>query len=260
MTLRRVKLGNKVTFERMATACGIQKTYLSRVLNSADAHLSADQLYQACLYLGLTRQERRYAGLLLEYERSTCTQRREELGAELEELRRKSQRSESYMAPKVAGVNTVDLATYFLDPDAILVHVFLTSSKYRTDLALIQRRLSLSDTRFSAIMAQLRAKQLIEIDERGNVRVLQDELHLPVDTDIYPAYRTLQRLRTIDRLRTLDEQQAYSFSAVFTADEAICDRIKGVLLEALREIEKLATNAPATEVYQVNLDLFDWSR
>jgi transcriptional regulator with XRE-family HTH domain len=259
LELRKSALGNRVTFERMAKACGVQKTYFSRVLNTDAAHLSQDQLYQACLYLGLTKDERRFVSLLLEHERATVSRRKEDLAAEIDAIRKRRSRSESYLRETPTASLPSAAAAYFLDPEAILVHVFMTTETFAGNVREIQRRLHLSDHRLSEILAQLQQHGLIGLDDAGGYRVLVDRLHLPADAEIYPAYRVMQRLKTVERLRQLDGDHAYSFSAVFTADEATRHLVKGKLLKLLGEIEPAASSAPAQEVFQLNLDLFDWS-
>lgn len=259
LALRRATLGNRVTFERMARACGVQKTYLSRVLNTDKAHLNQDQLYQAAAYLGLTKDERHFASLLLEHERATVSRRRDDLAAEIDAIRKKRSRTESYLKATPTAAGAVGAPGYFLDPEAILVHVFLTTETYAGNVREIQRRLNLTDQRLSAILAQLQQHGLIGLDGEGNYRVLVDRLHLPSDAEIYPAYRVMQRLKTVERLRQLDSDHAYSFSAVFTADEATRQKIKAMLLSLLGEVEPVASGAKPKDVFQLNLDLFDWS-
>lgn len=243
----------------MAKACGIQKTYLSRALNSDRTHLSQDQLYQACLYLGLPKEERRFAALLLDHERASVGRRREDLAAEIELVRAKKRRTESYLKDMATASGPSGSAAYFLDPEAILVHVFLTTETYAGNVEAIQMRLNLSDARLREILATLQQRGLVGIDEHGAYHVLVDRLHLSSDAEIYPAYRVMQRLKTLERLRQLDGDHAYSFSAVFTADDATRRKIKQMLLALLAEVEPVASNAPAKDVFQLNLDLFDWS-
>src|SRR5690349_11834242 len=70
---------SRYTYDRMARACGIQKTYLSRVLNSDGSHLSDDQLYLACRFLGVGIEEREFLLLLRDCERSSVPERKAEL-------------------------------------------------------------------------------------------------------------------------------------------------------------------------------------
>ena len=46
-------LGADYSFQKMAMDCGIQKTYLSKVINNDNAHFNADQLFKICLFLGI---------------------------------------------------------------------------------------------------------------------------------------------------------------------------------------------------------------
>src|SRR5438067_732825 len=84
---------SRYTYERMARACGIQKTYLSRVLNSDASHLSDDQLYLACRFLGVGLVERDFLLLLRDWERSSVPERKAELAARIASQREKHQRS-----------------------------------------------------------------------------------------------------------------------------------------------------------------------
>lgn len=56
---KKSSLGRAFTYESMAKACRIQKTYLSRVLNR-DGDLSRDQLYRACEFLGFSAAEKEF--------------------------------------------------------------------------------------------------------------------------------------------------------------------------------------------------------
>ena len=48
------------SFQNLAKRCGVQKTYLSRVLSGGKAELSSDQLFLALDYLGFPEPEREY--------------------------------------------------------------------------------------------------------------------------------------------------------------------------------------------------------
>ena len=107
--------GSKLTFQKMAEFCGVQKTYLSKVINH-DAHLSTDQLYLALMYLGLEEDAREYSFLLYELERTQVNERRELFRKKIREIRNEKLKTEAHIDLKADVVSDEKLAPYFLDP------------------------------------------------------------------------------------------------------------------------------------------------
>ena len=249
---------SRFTYDRMAKACGIQKTYLSRVLNSDASHLSVDQLYLACRFLGIAGDERSFLLVLLDYERTQVAERKLDLRTKLQDLRDRHQQSEAYLrAKKVPDASK--LAAFYLDPDAMLLHMFLAVPRFRDDLRLLRETLGLPDDRFASILASLEAMQLVEL-KGTKYRLCREHSHLPTHSEFYPAFRSLQRLKALERIGKLSSERSYNFSVVFAATEETRQSIKTKFLALLQDIEQEVTAALSEEVYQMSFDLFDWSR
>ncbi len=256
---KRKSLGARFTYEKMAKACGIQKTYLSRVLNG-DAHLSDDQLYHAAQFLGFGKEERRFLGLLLDFQKSTSEARRAELKEEIDEIKARKVRSEAYLtSAKVEAGAGADLASYFLDPAVLLTHMFLAIPRFRANPQLIREQLRLTGETFARVLTKLEELGMVSLTKDG-YQLVRESLHLPSDSPLYPAYRMLQRMKSVERMQSLDQQQSYNFSVLFTADEKARNTIRTRFLELLKDVEGVAGEAADQEVYQMNFDLFDWSR
>jgi uncharacterized protein (TIGR02147 family) len=254
---KREAIGPRFTYEKMAAACGIQKTYLSRVVNSEDAHLSEDQLYHACVFLGFAKDERKYIAMLRDHQKSTALKRKEELLHDIESIRRKHQRSEAFLtASSLDG--EADLASYFLDPVAIIVHVALAIERYRKDLGALQRDLNISKDKIDDVIVKLEKLRLIAVED-GRFKLIKDSIHLPQSSPIYPAFRTLQRVKSLERIQALDEGRSYNFSVVFSASDKARNEIKSLFLKLLQDIEAIVGKSKDEEVYQMNFDLFDWT-
>src|SRR5262249_25955486 len=148
------KVSSRFTYERMAKSCGVQKTYLSRVLNGGKGQLSADQLYQSCAFLGVTADERSYLFLLRELEQCNVPVRRTELQKTIADIKAKHRRSESHLeAERVTAAS--DLADYYLDPNVMLIHIFLSVARFRADVRKIRQQLDLSEDVFAAAVSKL---------------------------------------------------------------------------------------------------------
>lgn len=251
------RVSGRFTYDRMAKACGIQKTYLSRVLNSEDSHLSEDQLYLAATYLGLTKQERKYLQLMRSRQKSSSVQYQAEIQSEMDTFRQANERSEHHLSAEPIN-SEVELAQYYLDPNLMLAHIFLTVEKFRKDLKLLARQLNLSAEYLTDILMKLEQMKLIKLSADGYV-LLKDSTHLSVDSPFYFPFRCMQRVKSLDRIQKVPKEKSYNFSVVFSADEATRREIKTKFLSLLETIEKVSRSAPAEDVYQINFDLFDWS-
>jgi transcriptional regulator with XRE-family HTH domain len=255
---RRDQLGRTYTYQSLATACRVQKTYLSRVFNG-DAHLSDDQLFLACEFLSLGDDERRYATLLHQRDRSVVQKKRQRLGREIEAMRARYLKTEGHLAvpPVVTGGH--DESVYFLSPHYQLVHMFLMVPRFAQDPARLRQQLGLSEKELADVVTALARLGLVRF-EGGRYEVLKPALHLPSDSPLYRSYRALTRLKAMARVDRLEPDAAYNFSVVFTADEPTRRHIQARFLEFLKEVEEAVRAAPSDDVYQMHFDLFPWTR
>ena len=84
--LARKAISPRYTFQKMAEACGVQKTYLSRALGDSKVHLGADALHAAGQFLEFSPDQLEFLILLAEEERSLHPPRKRELRQRLEAI------------------------------------------------------------------------------------------------------------------------------------------------------------------------------
>lgn len=255
---KKAVMGTRMSFERLASALGMQKTYLSRILGEGKAHLSQDQLYKAGKFLGLTAEERRFMALLLEWERAEQVDRKAELKAEIEQAARRHAKTESHLKVD-ATLSLGELADYYLDPDVPLTHMFLAIPAYRADVRQVGQKLGLTPDGLASTLQRLERLGMIHGAE-GGYALKRDTAHLPVESPIFKSYRAMQRLKAIERCQKLGPDQAYNFSVVFSADEASRRDIQKLFFDLIKATQTRLGQAKDEDVYQMNFDLFDWSR
>ncbi|MGK5084489.1 DUF4423 domain-containing protein [Bdellovibrionota bacterium FG-1] len=257
--VEKLKTQNKrMTFQNLATFCRIQKTYLSRVFSHDKNHLSPDQFYLALEFLGFSNEERNYLHLVFERQRTDLAQRRENLALQIETIRKVRLRTESHLTISPTAVQQQDWTDYYLDPNCQLVHLFLTVPKYAEQAELIRKKLELPKRRFDEILKRLLRMGVISVEPEG-YKVVREQMHLPSESPLLGPYRTLLRIKGLERMQKLSSDEAYTFSVVFSASPKEKKWIQTEFLALLKRIEKTVAKAPATEVYQMSFDLFDWS-
>lgn len=257
LNYKKINVSSAFTYEKMAHHCGIQKTYLSRVLNSNESHLSEEQLELASHYLGLGKPEREFLQLLRRRERVSEKEIKKEWTADIDAIRRKNLQTDQYLDVKQEASSLQDWTGYYLNPTVMLVHVFLTIPKYRKNVGHLKKILQISEDQLHGALRELETLNLINMTEQG-YQILKSETHLSSDSPLYRPFRNLQRLKAIEKIDKLSEDKAYSFSVAFSANEKVKNEIQRRILKLISEVEKLVASAPEEEVFQLNIDLFDW--
>ena len=251
------QIDKKFNFQRMAESMGIQKAYLSQVLQGA-RDFSQDQLYRASQFLKSKKEEYEYMKLLLEYARSALADRKQELSILIAGIQRQNLKTEKNVELKKVEVTAEKGATYYLDPLNQIVHMALDIPRFRKNISELGRALELSDLRIKKALAVLEEIGVIEI-KSGEIKVLTHNIHLPKDSPIFWPWKTALSAMSNYRIRNLDENSTYNFSVVFAADEDTKTKLQTMFLNFLKEARPLVEKAKSKDVFQMNFDLFSWT-
>jgi len=245
-------------FEFLAKAARIQKSYLSKVIHGS-ADLNPDQLFLMSTVLGLSEEEHEYLLLLLEHARSAIEGRRKELLKKIESIQQRNLKTVSHLESKPVSVRQLEgLGEYYLDPILQIVHMSLNVPRFRDDLLLLSKSMNLPLAIVTKAVRTLEKLKII-VREKGKVRIVLNNIHLPPESAVYPAWRSQIRNMSLQRLQYLTEQKAYSFSVIFSGDESSRKQIQKKILELLKEIEAIVKEAPSENTYQFNIDLLPWT-
>jgi len=251
------KLRKNLTLEKLAAQCNIQKTYLSKVLNHG-GNLTADQIYLACEYLNLNESEKHFLNLLLSYDQCYVDKRKKNLLKQIHEIQKKEQSSESHLKVKTQEISHESLYEYYSDPLHQVIHIFLTIPEFQNNIDRIAKCLGLESLKFNFYLNNLAKMNIIKQTDHRYESII-DNLHLPANSSLIKAYRTLTRIQTLERLNTINEQNAYNFTVVFSTDKLTKEKIHKNFLQFLKDTQTLVEKGKEEEVYQMNFDLFKWS-
>lgn len=254
---KKARFGRAFTFEKLAQACRLQRTYLSAVL-AGKGHLNSDQVYLASGFLELSDTEYRYVSLLHERERSVVKTRRAALDREVETLRQQALQTDAYVTSKpIVEPNDEALMTFYLDLNAQLAHMFLTVKQFRSDPERIRKALNLDTAIFREVMGKIERAGLIKTHGK-TVEVIRDNFHLPAAHSLYPNYRMQMRLKALEHMQTRPKDDQYSFSVLYSANETSRNQIRAKFLELIDWAQNLTQNEELAHVYQMNFDLLKW--
>ncbi len=252
----KAQFGQRFTYEKLANACGLQKTYLSRVLNG-HLHLNADQCYLGCEFLQLNSVEKRYTCLQHALETSAVPARKKELEREIQKLRKEHLRTDRVLAEKTDFSDALGW-TYFSNANLQLVYLFLTVEAFAVRPVDIAERIGISEFELQQLLLKLQSMGLVK-SQNGQFLVQPFLRHLGDDSPFINSFRQAHRIKTLGRLQSPPRDDDYFFSAIFSADESAARTVKKALLEAVAQTQKAVAKAGETDIYQINLDFVNWT-
>lgn len=256
--IERKKVDKSFTFERFAKAIGVQKPYLSKVVNRK-AHLSQDQMYSVGKVLDFNKDELEYALKVLELAKTGLANRKKELHSEVEALRTQKLDSGEWLTNKPLDAIQSGMAEYYLDPWHQIVHLLLSVKRYREDPTKISIELGIRAERLQSILQKLERMGIIAREKEG-IQILVRNIHLPKDSPLYDSWRNNVRLLSLQQLQVLPPEKSYNFSMFFSADLATYRTIHAGFLEFLKTVDTEVKKAPYEEVYQLTFDLLPWTK
>ena len=245
-------------FQKLADITGIQKSYLSKVRNKK-AHLSADQAFGLAEQFGLSEEETEYFILLVEYERTAIDSRRRYLLKQIDRVYQEHRKSDRHVQVKTRIGEQEATLQYYSVPWVQIVHLGLTIERFRRSPQDLATALGVPRQTVADAIEILIRMGLAERKGKSIVSA-EDPIHLSKDSPVYPVWRNQLKLLSLNRLSLTPDGLDYSFGVTFSATETVREQIQQRFFQFLKAIEREVKGAASQEVYQLNFDLFSWTK
>lgn len=250
--------GVECTFSKLADAIRIQKPYMSKIMNGM-ADLSEDQLHLLCEYFSIDGEEKDYFELLLKFSKSALRERKDTLKKQILKIQSiKLDLKNNIEAEKISDHNPL-FNEYFLDPHMQIVHVALNIKRFQ-NIDKLSQTLQISKNKISEILKKLENLKLIEF-KNNRYHVTNQSLHLPKESNLFHPQQSLIRIKSIEQqqAKSIDSGN-YSFSVTFSCDETGRKKIQEDFIKYLKSVQKTVQSSGTEEVFQINFDLFSWTK
>ena len=246
------------TLARRAEMAEVQAPYLTNVLKER-AHLNADQFFSVAQVFALGAEEFQYGQTLLELERSSHEKRKEALRQKLAEMKKQKLKTESHLKASTTDIGEREAARFYLEPELQLVHAFFGVEEFANDHDLIARSLRINPAKLHALVQELESLGFLKKSNKGYQKT-KKSIHLSKSSPLCRPQQLLMQHRSLQHQQGLAEDSRYNFAVTFTADPETREKIQQEFLRFLSTIEETVRAAPSEDVYQMNFDLFAWSR
>lgn len=239
----------------LANALGCQSTYLSHVLH-AHAHLSLEQAEKANEFFGHSEEEAAFFFLLLQKDRAGTATLSKYFQAQMDEILKRRLVLTKRLGEKLT-LDRESQATYYSSWIYAAVHIALTIPSLRSRETLAAY-LHLPLKKISETLDFLRSIGLAK-GEGDHYEVGPSQIRLGNDSHNilkhYTNWRT-QAIESLDRGPTVD----FHYSGVVSLSHSDVAKIKNILLEAVRDSQKVVQDSREEELYALNCDFFTLKR
>jgi uncharacterized protein (TIGR02147 family) len=254
---RKQELFPNFTLTKMAHDMAIQPSYLTNVLNGR-AHFSTDQTFKVGTIFDLSVDEHEYLMLLVEHSKTGIADRKRELSAKIEILKKKHLTADRILKSAQVGKTPFDESRYYLDPFVSIIHQYLGTKNSSFDKIFLAQKFGLSTSHVDEIIKTLLELLLIRKQKNNRWEVAALQTHLSKNSPLTRPHHAQLRQLSIDRLQRLGSENFYSYSVILTATDEERARIQSEFLSFIKIVEDLVTPAESESVFQMNFDLFPW--
>lgn len=249
----------EMTLKKLASLVPMQYTFLSKVLNEEEAHLSPGHLYAISTILELSPVEKDYVFLLRDYEAATHLDLKRHLASKVDRF----YKEKIIQAKFEGGISALSTeVNYLLEPLAILTHLYLMAEPYREDPKRIARELSITFDQVKQIIQELAALGFVELDEEGFkvLRVIEKRIHYSPTHPLIKQHQKMMRIFCASEIEKIPAHRKKSFLLSFASDEETYRKIEEKLAKFISDVNALVQESKTEKFYQVNLDLFPWAK
>ncbi|MBT4762941.1 MAG: TIGR02147 family protein [Bdellovibrionaceae bacterium] len=252
----RKKLGQKITYQRLAEELQLQKSHFSQIL-SGTAEMNHDHMFLLVNFFELDKEKINYMHLLLEYSRTSLQKRKKEIKTEIQNIQKTKNLTQEYLQVKTQKIKNEVSTEFFLDPYNQLVFLMLKMKIFKKNPQSIALAINISTQKLERILLTL--NQLGLVDSNGKeILISEKPLHLSKETSVFPIWSSQMRQLAIHRSLQNHPGENYNFSVFFTGSEKIRTEIQQNFFEFIKEAQKLSASSKKESIFQLNFDLLKW--
>lgn len=250
----------KYSIQNLADACGIHRSYLSKVIHEK-AHLSEDQLYLAMEFMGFDEKKREFTELLYQIQRSEIPTRIKNLKDKLQKFKKTTREHSAGRDFEELGLTESEKNLFYLTPHNQLVFLLLTIERYRDDFKKIIDVLELDEKLFLDSLEFLSNLGVIKYD-KGKVKIIHERMNFGFDSRIVDAYHSLARNRSFQRFLGAHPDQKNAYTVLFTVTDSKYQKLREIRKKFLDDFNETLrapnkSNEP-TNLYEFHCDIFPW--
>lgn len=250
--------GIEITSSLLADQIRVQRPYFSKVMNN-QSDLNSDQMFLLCNFFNLNEEEENYMQLLLDYARTGISLKKEKLKSKIKAIQNLNLDIKKHLKHEVITENSPLFNEYYLNPYMQIIHMALLIKRFQNINELV-KVLNVNKEMIESVLVKLEQLKLIK-KEKNKISVTKNKIHLPKNSFLFHPHQNMVRIQSIQKIQQkINDPNQYCFSATFTADDKIQKEIQLEFLKFLDKVKNHLSEGETKEVFQLNFDLFSWTK
>lgn len=246
---------NRGSRNRLATALGCQKGFISQVL-SGRSHFSLEHGPQIARFLGLTDDEREFFLLLLHKGRAGSQELEKFYDKKIKERLDLRKQIKERIRSK-SDLSELEQAEYYSSWIYTAIHMCLMIPELRSKQA-ISAYLGVPQSKISSVLEFFYRVGLAK-EDGDRINAGPARIHLPNQSPLISRHHTNWRMQAIASLDEAKENDLH-YSLIMSISEEAAAKIRELLLSSIQAVEPVMKAAEDKTVYALNLDLFSVNR
>lgn len=256
--LEKKKSGNAMTLKRLSEKIDMQYTYLSKVLNQEDVHLSEDHLFKTCYVLGFGAEDTDYLLTLRQRDVAQDQDRQNFLTNKIDSLRASKKLNAEIL--QVDNLSQPQIE-YLFNPLAVVVHIAINVPQFKEDPLQLCSLLGIDRAFLKSTLKLLEANDYVILSNNYDFKiekVLKKQFHIGKDNPLMRMHQNLLRLKMAGKSFETSENDKNSFFVTFSGNQETMDEVNSEFNSFIKKVEEIVGKAKKENVFQMSFDLLRW--
>jgi uncharacterized protein (TIGR02147 family) len=238
---------------KLAAFLNCQTSFISQVLTGAKTHFSLEHISQITKYLKLDAEQSDYLILLCLYEKAGTKDLQEHFYKKIVAVKNQHQLITAKISKRGSTLSNEQKAVYYSHWAYMAIHMAISIPDLSTEDK-IRKYFNFPQEFVSEIFKFLIDAELIE-KEQNHYKIGKTRIHLENTSPLVRSLHSNWRQKAIDSLIDKDELNLH-YSSVLILSKKDALKIKQLILELIKEKEKILLPSPEEQMVIFNLDYF----
>lgn len=244
--------GGRGQFTRIAEALNTSPTIVTQVFKG-DRDLTADQAVLLADFMGLSKSERQFFILLINYSRAASHRYKKILEEEIEELRLRSNEIKTRVQ-QTHELTSEAKAILYSNWYYLAIWSLTAISKFNT-VDTISEKLNLSRRKIIDALEFLKKYSLV-IEKNGNLQVGPTLIHLESESPQIARHHQNWRLQAFRKYEVSSANDAF-YTAPVTLSKVDALVVRQKVLQFISDTVSIIKDSPSEELYCLCIDWFE---
>lgn len=237
----------------LATYLNCRPGFVSQVLKGESTHFSLEHILKTCQFFKLDAAETNYLLLLGQFEKAGSHELQAHFKAQLQAIQDEHRKIKSKVQAHGPQLSEAAMGIYYSHWAYTAVHMLPVLTEFRS-VATIAKRLKLTEDVVS-VMVEFLVNNGLLAREKDQLVLGKMRMHLPQSSPLVRNLHQNWRLRAVESLAAPHAEDLH-YSVMMTLAKKDISQMRQMLLDFIKEKEKVLIPSPDEEAVVMNLDLF----